>query len=253
MSNQHGQVRHNGRNPIHAAGRSGSEVTHSKEDALSEREFELLLEAAGTLADSQYYYDADPEFTIYVLGRLGLRRGELAHLQESWVDWRRQMISIPTSSPCHAARDGDGVCGYCRQLARQRVEYAEDLTMDEALAWMWVPKTQAAAREIYFGFDARAEMFIERYFESGTYSQYEPSSTAINRRVKKCAEIADGLDPAHVRPHSLRATAATYHAGRGLELLALMQMMGWAQPQTAEIYIGRSGENTARQLDSIHG
>jgi len=31
-----------------------------------------------------------------------------------------------------------------------------------------------------------------------------------------------------------------------------MQMMGWAQPATAEIYIGRSGVNTARQLDSIH-
>jgi len=55
---------------------------HSKEDALSEREFELLLEAASRLSASDYYYTPDPEFTIYVLGRLGLRRGELAHLRE---------------------------------------------------------------------------------------------------------------------------------------------------------------------------
>lgn len=253
MSSQHRREARSGTNPIHAAGRSGSDVTHSKEDALSEREFELLLEAASRLSASDYYYTADPEFTIYVLGRLGLRRGELAHLREEWIDWRRKMIVIPQSSPCHGARGGDDVCGYCRQLARQRVDYADDLTMQEALAWMWVPKTEAAAREIYFGFDARAEMYIERYFASDEYAVYEPSSTAINRRVKKCAEMAEGLDPSHVRPHSLRATAATYHAGRGLELLALMQMMGWRQPQTAEIYIGRSGENTARQLDSIHG
>lgn len=240
------------RNPIHAAGRSGSDITHSKEDALCERDFEVLLEAAAELAESQYYYGPDPEFTIVALGRLGLRRGELAHLDESWIDWRRSMITIPRSQPCTKARDGDSVCGYCRQLARQRVAYADDLSMSEALKWMWVPKTEAAAREIYFGFDTRVEMYVERYFDSPEYDKYEPSSTAINRRVKKCAELADGLSPDHVRPHSLRATAATYHAGRGLELLALLQLMGWAQPQTAEVYISRSGENTARQLDAIH-
>lgn len=241
-------------NPIHAAGRSGSNVTHSKEDALSEREFELLLEAAGDMGQSCYYYSPDPEFVIYCLGRLGLRRGELAHLQGDWIDWREKMIEIPLSSSCNKARDGESVCGYCRQLARQRVESSDDdLTFEEAIQWMWVPKTEAAAREIYFGFDARAELFIERYFDNPSYTKFEASSTSINRRVKKAAEKVDILDKENVRPHSLRATAATFHAGRGLKLLALMQMMGWAQPQTAEIYIGRSGQNTARQLDSIHG
>ena len=241
-----------GQNPIHAAGRSGTEVHHSKEDALTDREFELLLEGARRLGESDYYYDADPLFTIQVLGRLGLRRGELAHLSEEWIDWREEMISIPDHHECGKGADGD-VCGYCRQLARQRVEYADGaLTMDEALAWMWVPKTAAASREIYFGFDARLKLAIERYFESDAYSRYEASSTAINRRVKKAAELAPELNPEDVRPHSLRATAATYHAGRGLEMLPLMQMFGWSQPQTSEIYIGRSGTNTARQLDSIH-
>jgi len=162
------------------------------------------------------------------------------------------MIEIPDHHDCTKGTNG-GVCGYCRQLARQRVEYADgDLTMEEALEWMWVPKTAAAAREVYFGFDARLKLVIERYFESDAYDRYEPSGTAINRRVKKAAEHAAELKREDVRPHSLRATAATYHAGRGLEMLPLMQMMGWCQPQTAEIYIGRSGTNTARQLDSIH-
>ena len=239
-------------NPIHAAGRSGSDVSHSKEDALSDREFEYLLEGARQLSASDYYYTPDPVFVIHVLGRLGLRRGELAHLSEEWIDWRNEMIVIPDHHTCTKG-EGRAVCGYCRQLARQRVDYADgELTMDEALEWMWVPKTAAAAREIYFGFDARLKLAIERYFESGAYTRFEASSTAINRLVKKAAEHAPELQPENVRPHSLRATAATYHAGRGLELLPLMQMMGWAQPQTAEIYIGRSGQNTARQLDAIH-
>jgi integrase len=241
-----------GENPIHAAGRSGSDVSHSKEDALSDREFEYLLEGARKLAASDYYYTPDPTFVIHVLGRLGLRRGELTHLSEEWIDWRNEMIVIPDHYDCTKGADG-GVCGYCRQLARQRVDYADgELTIDDALEWMWVPKTASAAREIYFGFDARLKLAIERYFDSDAYTRFEASSTAINRRVKKAAERAPELQPENVRPHSLRATAATYHAGRGLEMLPLMQMFGWAQPATAEIYIGRSGTNTARQLDSIH-
>jgi len=84
--------RQGGQNPIHAAGRSGTDVSHSKEDALDDREFELLLEGARKLGGSDYYYGPDPLFTIQVLGRLGLRRGELAHLSEEWIDWRNEMI-----------------------------------------------------------------------------------------------------------------------------------------------------------------
>jgi integrase len=238
-------------NPIHAAGRSGSTVRHSKEDALDDREFELLLEAAGEVGKSDYYYGPDPEFIIYVLGRLGLRRGELVHLRESWIDHRHKMIRIPAHDRCDYGKGG-GVCGYCEQLARQRVTYADDLTLEEAREWLWVPKTEAAARDVYFGFDARAELFIERYFASDEYDRVEVSGTAINRRVKKAADRAEGLDPTRLSPHKLRATAATYHASRGLETLSLMQMMGWVSPKTAEVYISRNGENTARQLDAIH-
>ncbi|WP_161607587.1 hypothetical protein [Natronorubrum bangense] len=34
-------------------------------------------------------------FIILVGGRLGLRRGEIAHIKEKWVNWRRSMIEIP--------------------------------------------------------------------------------------------------------------------------------------------------------------
>lgn len=239
-------------NPVHLNGRSGSTVRHSKEDALTDMEFELLLEGARELGRSPYYYEHDPEFIVYVLGRLGLRRGELAHMSEEWIDWREKMIKIPESDPCSKGKGGD-VCGYCTQLAKQRVEYAEgDLTLDEALEYMWVPKTRAAARDIYFGFSPRAELYIERYFGSDEYDEVAVGSNGINRRVKRAAETADELEPDRLSPHKLRATAATFHSSRGLSMLSLMQYMGWAQPQTAEVYIGRDGQNTARQLNSIH-
>jgi integrase len=140
----------------------------------------------------------------------------------------------------------------CRQLAAQRADHDNDLAFEQALDYMWVTKTDAAARDVYFGFSTRVEMLLERYFDSDEYTRYEPSGTAISRRVKKSASLADELQPDQVHPHGLRSTAATYHAGRGLRLMPLMQMFGWVQPSTAERYISRNSMNTARQLNAIH-
>lgn len=247
MSSHYGQAS----NPIHAAGRSGDSVRHSKADALNRREFERLLEGARKLGDSDYYYSPDPVFTIYVLGRLGLRRGELVHMQEDWIDFKTEMIEIPQHDKCRMGENGEA-CGYCRQLAKQRVEYADDdLDLETALEWMWVPKTEAAAREVYYGWDPRAAMYIERYFDSDEYTRYEASGSAVNRRVKKAAELG-GLDPEPLHPHCLRATAATFHAARGLSSSALLQYFGWCNMATSEVYISRNSGNTARQLESIH-
>jgi integrase len=221
-------------------------TTHSKDDALDDREFELLFEGASRLDE---YYGIQAQFLVQVLGRLGLRRGELAHMTQEWIDWRKEMIRIPRQQDCHGGRDG-GVCGYCRQLAEQRVDYREDLPLDASVAMQWVAKTDAAARDVYFGFDPRVRLWIERFFDR--FDEWVWSPAAINRRVKRAAEHADGLDPDEVRPHSLRASAATHHAARGLEMHALMQYFGWAQPSTAKCYLARNGQNTARQLDAIH-
>ena len=240
----------NTQNPLHRNGRSGDTVRHSKQDALSEIELEYLLEGSRDL-DFNYYYEPDPEFVIYTLGKLGLRRGEIAHMKESWIDYSRKMITIPEHEKCKKGKHGE-VCGYCKQLARQRVEHSEELSLKEALEWMWVPKTQAAAREIYYGFDPRLELYIKRYFDNPHYNKVEVGANGIHRRVKRAAKNAPNLTPENLSPHKLRATAATFHAGRGLETLALMQFFGWADPSTAEVYISRNGQNTANQLNAIH-
>lgn len=223
-----------------------SATTHTKADALSDREFQLLLEGCAAMRD---YYGFQARFVCLVAGRLGMRAGEIAHLREEWVDWRRNMIVVPRHEPCQKGTDG-GPCGYCRQQAQQRVEYNDAVTLEDALACTWSAKTDAAAREIPFDFDPRVSLVVERFFDR--FDGWEWSAQAVNRRVKRAAEHATGLDPEDVRPHSLRATAASHHAGRGLEMHALMQHFGWAKASTADCYLSRNSKNTARQLDSIH-
>lgn len=218
----------------------------SKEYSLTAREFELLMEAAHNLDGD--FFELETKFIILVAGRLGLRAGEIAHMRESWIDWRRRMIVIPAFEPCDFGRDGD-ICGSCKQSARQKVRHNDNVSIDEARAGSWSPKTDAAAREVPFDASPRAELIVERYFDR--FDEFQTSQTGINRRVKRAAERAEGLEPADVKPHGLRATAATRYAARGLNVIALQAMFGWAQLSTAHHYIRRSGENTARAIRDI--
>lgn len=195
------------------------------------------------------YYGFQARFAILVGGRLGLRAGEIAHLDEDWVDWRRNMIEIPRHDPCTKGQDG-GPCGYCRQAAKQRVDHNPELTFDEALDHAWSAKTDAAAREVPWDFDPRVSLMIERFFDR--YDGWPVSRQAVNRRVKKAAELADELEPSDIYPHCLRSTAATALAAKGMSRFPFQAMFGWADSSTAERYIATSGENTARALHAIH-
>jgi hypothetical protein len=95
-------------------------TTRSKELALDDREFELLLEGADRITSPQISLQA--KFAVLVCGRLGFRAGELTHMTEDWVDWRKRMIDIPRHEPCTKGKDG-GICGYCEQQAAQMVNY----------------------------------------------------------------------------------------------------------------------------------
>ena len=81
--------------------------------------------------------------------------------------------------------------------------------------------------------------------------RYPTSRTTVNRRVDDALSAA-GMDTDRCSPHGLRATAASYHAGRGLDVVALQSMMGWVQLDTAMKYIQASGENTKRALNAVH-
>lgn len=220
-------------------------VRHTREDALTDLEFELLLDEA---YDLEPMVDLETRFLLLVAGRLGLRRGEIAHMRREWVDWRKRRIEIPRLEPCNKGRGG-GPCGHCKMMARQMVDHSDDgLTIDEALARRWSPKTPMAVRSVPFGFSGRVEIVLERYFDE--FDQWMYVGNAINRRVNRVAEAVP--DVGRVTPHTLRATAANYHAGRGLDTLALQAMMGWSKPSTAQVYIAKNADNLDRKLQFAH-
>jgi integrase len=246
-------------------------VTNSKENALSDREFELLVEGTYSM-DS--YFDLEARLIIYIGGRLGMRVGEIVHMKEHWIDWRRQMIEIPKHEPCDKARDGDSICGYCRQNLKQLTGirtkwkldeiYAEDLNVfepgnrvtpeafvdeSEMEDHMWNAKTEAAAREIPFDAEARAEIALERYFDR--FDEFKTSKSGVNRRINRAAEYADELEPDDIHPHGLRSTAASYWAARGLGTIPLQAMFGWSEMSVAKRYVASSGERTARAVRNI--
>ncbi|WP_435065905.1 tyrosine-type recombinase/integrase [Halobaculum sp. EA56] len=230
-------------------------VHHTREDALSDREYERLVAATHTLDDG--YHALETRLVVLVAGRLGLRAGEIAHMRDSWIDRRNRMIRIPAQQDCTKGRDG-GRCGYCRRQAEQVVEYAdtdgdaeEQAVYEHALESMWNPKTDAAARDVPYDSDTRAALTIEEYFER--FSEFQSSRVSVNRRVTAAAEAAPELDADEIYPHCLRSTAAEHLVARGLDVVALKQMFGWASFSTAECYIAGSGKATARKLRQLPG
>jgi integrase len=218
---------------------------HSKRDALNNRNFELLLRGARKLNE---YQSLQARFIIFLSGRLGMRKGEITHMTKDWVDWSRSMICVPPHEPCIKGRNSMDICGYCRQNAKQKANHNENLSLEECKERCWVAKTEQAVREIPFDFHPRVSLVIEEFFEK--YDSWPVSASAITRRVKKSAENSEVGK--RVYPHSLRATAASYHAGRGLGSIPLQSLMGWADISTARNYVQSSGENTARALNTIH-
>jgi len=82
---------------------SNQERTESKELALTDREFELFVRGAQSIECD--LRSQEMEFIAFVLGCLGLRPGELCHIHEDWINWRRQMIEIPKHDPADKAAE----------------------------------------------------------------------------------------------------------------------------------------------------
>lgn len=124
----------------------------------------MLYEGAQRLPDG--YYSLQCMFVIMAAGHLGLRRGEITHLKEEWVDWDEKMICVPRHEPCD--------CGQCRQNAEQKADHNQSIDVELAMEKRWHPKTETAIREIPFGFSARAEVLMARFFKK--YDEYPHSA-----------------------------------------------------------------------------
>lgn len=223
---------------------SDADVTHSKEHALESEPFERLYLATQRL--DQDYFSLECRFVLMVAGRLGLRAGEIAHMTEEWVDPERRMIDIPRFEPCIKGKDG-GICGHCRQSAKQMVEYNDDLTLEAAEELVWGPKTRAGARSVPYDVSPRTKLAVEDYF--ARFDEFQASQSAIGRRVDRVAEEAAGIEPDDIWPHALRATAASYWASHPrVNAVNLKALLGWKHFDEARAYIGDSAKRTATVL-----
>lgn len=221
---------------------------HSREDAPDEQTYERLFDAACQLDEP---FQTECRFILVACGRLGLRAGEVAHIKEHWVDWDKAMINVPRHEPCHKGQGGDR-CGYCYKRARSRVRHAdasEELTLEDALAERWEPKTPNSARAVPFDYADWIYDEVERFFWFN--DGYEHSRVSINRRVTRITKQA-GMPADAVYPHCLRAAAGTFHSYRGLQTAPLKALMGWKKLEVAEKYIRNSGGATARALKKVH-
>jgi len=262
-------------------GRSGR--SHSRDDALTPRQWERMFRASHDVDDADRALEC--RMLHVVCGRLGLRCGEATHLHEDWVDWNDGSIRIPQYWECTKSKHDDP-CGYCRGRARDNldshnltqdeaidaivahlddevvssmtdeeiIEEAESLreevnmTFEEMLEEQWSPKTPTSARAVPFDFAPRIELVIERFFER--FDEFERSFATIHRRIDRLAELAE-ID-SNVYPHALRATSASFHASRDISVHALMSIMGWSDPGTARVYIRSNDEKAAREIRGKH-
>lgn len=256
------------------------ERSHSRDDALSPRQFEELAQASHAVSDDTTALEC--RAALYLTGRVGLRKGELAHLKEGWIDWSAGTITIPEHQPCRKGQHGEEVCGYCRRRAEDRhdtnnidrqdaieaIQHVSEgsveqdvleakaaqlieevnITMDEAVSMQWKPKTDHAARTIPFDFDVRVELALEQFFE--TFDSWEKSASTANRRINRLQDKSNV--ECNVYPHSLRATAASYHASRDISVHSLMSIMGWADPSTARNYVAADPSQAAKEIRSKH-
>jgi len=246
---------------------------HSREDALTERQFELLYQSIDDMKTSKRL---ETKFILMCAGRMGMRAGEIAHIRKNWIDTSTHTIEIPEHDPCDFGKFSDP-CGYCRNRARDYMEthnrsfgdvisdvkdqysqldkqaiktiaqdkFKEDsISFEEALDLRWSPKTQNSARLIPYDFDVRVQLVFEDFFDN--YSKFPKSKCTINRRISTVVEKSQLEND--VYPHSLRATAAMLHASRDVSPYSLMATMGWETLETARAYIGSSDTSAAREL-----
>lgn len=261
----------------------GGPTGHARDDALSTRQFERLVAATYGVDDPGM--EAECRAALFLAGRLGMRKGEIAHVHEDWMDFAGGKITIPEHDDCTKGKREGEVCGYCRRRAVDRAEThtlsdseaieailqhlgddaagvateevermarelqdEADTSVEEAAGMQWRPKTKKSARTIPFDFDVRAEMALEEFFER--FDGWERAASTLNRRINRLADAA-GLD-ARVYPHSLRATAASYHASRDISIHSLMSIMGWQDPSTARTYVNANPDSAAREIRSKH-
>ena len=207
---------------------------HAAFDAPNTDEFERLYAATFERGDD-YETRLEDRFIIVGGGRLTLRRGELLHLNNSWLGRERTLIKIPRFEDCD--------CPYCHDRAEN---YAEDrdMTVTKAMEYTWSPKTVAGVRAVYYGWSGYTIEAVEQFVD--VVGELDICASTINRRVDALADYAGVED---LYPHALRAASAFFWSDIGLEAAYLQAIMGWNSIEVAVAYLRASGTQLAQRIE----
>lgn len=203
----------------------------AKKYAPNDEKFNRLLRACNKTKQP-----LENKFLILVLGILGLRAGELAHLKEKWIDFDRKEIIIPLHEPCD--------CKYCTDKMKKQLK--KNVSSHEVMKEYWHPKTVGGVRTVYFGFNEELEEILKEMMDKYHKCPYTP--IAITHRVRRLGEQID----IKVYPHSLRSRAASKFSNDGMSLGALQNIMGWKNTEMAEHYIRSSGRMARKELGKLY-
>lgn len=184
------------------------DVRHSQQDALTEGELKELINATDEVIDQLY---------IVASGYQGMRVGEIAHMDYTWIDFQSRTITIPARKECS-----------CYECMKNKSGY-------------WTPKTKMGARKMPIRKPA-LEIF-RKYFT--TYRRVNKTRQTIYKHIKDIAKRTTITK--EIYPHSLRATAGTLWANMGVPANILKQLMGWENIETANKYLGTDKEVAVRE------
>jgi len=218
-------------------------------------------------------------FVILVAGRLGLRVGELQHLREEHIHWKRGELCIPDLDPCACKRcwigaldkwgrkglkelqeDGewDNEANWKSMSAAEKEEVTDkaDYCTPKNLTQIvysdqFTPKYDRSARVIAFGWSYRLTACLMTFFDE--FDCLERRRDPINRLLKEAAKNADGVDPEHISVHRLRATGETFFADISIDPKMLRDLGGWQQLKTGDKYWAKSGRVNTLKLYKIMG
>lgn len=209
---------------------------HSRDDSLTEDQFERLLKTS-----DQTKNPLENKFLVIIMGIGGLREGEVAHMKRSWINFKRKEINIPAHDPCS--------CNYCCERWRKNYKKNKQKFSKENVAkTRWVPKTNAGARTIPYGFNPLFENIINEFFQK--YECWPFNVSRIFKRIKALGILA-GIPNLH--PHALRSTAATRFANDGMTEQPLMKIMGWDSEEMARFYVNKAQIKVQEHLERIYG
>ncbi|WP_191965786.1 MULTISPECIES: tyrosine-type recombinase/integrase [Haloferax] len=224
------------------------QVRSARLDAPSFREYRMLKHEARHKIPEKFR-----ESTLFVLvsmGELGLRAGEVSHMRQSWVDVDNKVIRIPSYEQCNQGQDG-GVCGYCKQQAKQALGDGSYDSYEEALADRWTPKNEESARTVPYGWSDEIVDIYDRFFYK--HDGYPYCRTSINRRISRLAEASEIFDDRNdLYPHAFRGHAGKLHASNGINALQLKKFMGWGSVRGALPYIKMAAKDVQAAFTRVY-